>query len=167
MDPLNLIFSSIRRRLQTRSYLNSQKCNDKKEVLSYSYFTIPYVSCISKKFMQFFKNISFSKLAFSCYNKLSKFIMVHKDSLPSSARSNVIYKINCLDCDASYVNQTKRTLNTRVSEHRSHARRNSIQNSVIADHGSSFRHEFDWDKILDEEINYNKRLISEMIFIKK
>jgi len=30
-------------------------------------------------------------------------------------------------------------------------------------------HEFDWDnvKILDKEMNYNKRLISEMIFIKK
>jgi len=30
-------------------------------------------------------------------------------------------------------------------------------------------HQFDWEnvKILDEEMNYNKRLISEMIFIKR
>jgi len=119
--------------------------------------------------MQFFKNISFCKLAFSYYNKLSKFIKVHKDALLSSLCSNVIYKINCLDCDASYVGQTKRTLNTRVNEHRNHARRNTTQNSVITDHRSNFRHEFNWDnvKILDEEMNYNKRLISEMIFIKK
>jgi len=39
-----------------------------------------------------------------------------------------------LDCDASYVGQTKRTLNTRVSEHRNDARRNTTQNSVITDH---------------------------------
>jgi len=41
--------------------------------------------------------------------------------------------------------------------------------SVITDRRLKSRHEFDWDnvKILDEEMNYNKRLISEMIFIKK
>jgi len=106
---------------------------------------------------------------YSCYNKLSKFIKVHKDVLPPSSRTNVVYRIDCLDCEASYVGQTKRTLNTRVGEHRSHVRRNSTQNSVITDHRLNFRHEFDWDnaKILDEEMNYNKRLISEMIFIKK
>jgi len=74
-----------------------------------------------------------------------------------------------LDCDASYVDQTKRTLNIRVGEHRNHVKRNTSQKSVITDHRSNFRHEFDWEnvKILDEEMNYNKRLISEMIFIKK
>jgi len=167
--PLDLIFSSIRRRLQIKSHLNSQKCNEQKEVPSHSYFIIPYVSCISKKFMQLFKNNSFCKLVFSCYNKLSKFIKIHKDALPSSSRSNVVYKINCLDCDTSYIDQTKCTLNTRVSEHRNHVRRNITQNSVITDNRSNFRHELDWDnvKILDEEMNYNKRLISEMIFIIK
>jgi len=167
--PLDLIFSSIRRRLLTRFHSNSNQCNKQKEASSYPYFTIPYVSSISKKFMLYFKNISFCKLAFSCYNKLSKFIKVHKDVLPSSSRTNVVYRIGCLDCEASYVGQTKRTLNTRVGEHRNHVRRNSTQNSVITDHRLNFRHEFDWDnvKILDEEMNYNKRLISEMIFIKK
>jgi len=143
--------------------------NEKEENSRFSYFIIPYVSCISKKFIQFFKNITFSKLAFSCYNKLNKFIRVHKDVLPVSSRSNVVYRINYLDCDASYVGQIKRTVNTRVNEHKSHIRRNSTQLSVIIDHRQKFGHEFDWDnvKILDVESNYNKRFISEMIYIKK
>jgi len=29
----------------------------------------------------------------------------------------VIYKINCLDCEVSYVGQTRRKLNTRIKEY--------------------------------------------------
>jgi len=29
-----------------------------------------------------------------------------------------VYKINCNDCSASYVGQTKRQLGTRINEHR-------------------------------------------------
>jgi len=67
------------------------------------------------------------------------------------------------------VGQTKRTLQTRVSEHINHIRSSSAQNSVITDYRINYKHDFDWNeaKVLDEETNYNKRLISEMIFIKK
>jgi len=60
-------------------------------------------------------------------------------------------------------------LQTRVGEHRSHIRRNSTQLSVITDHRLQAEHEFDWGyvKVLDQESNYNERLISEMIYIKK
>jgi len=133
------------------------------------YFTILYISSIAKKFIQYFKNISFCKLAFTCYNKFNKFIKVHKDPLPVASRPNVVYKINCQGCDTSYVGQTKRILNTRVSQHRNNIRKSSPQASLITDHRLEFNHEFDWDnaELLDEEINYNKRLISEMINIKK
>jgi len=80
------------------------------------------------------KNIFFCKLAFSCYDQLNKFIKVHKDILPSLSRLNVVYKINCLNCDAPYVRQTKRTLNTRVVEHRNYIRRDIAQVSVITNH---------------------------------
>jgi len=65
--------------------------------------------------------------------------------------------------------QIERTLSTRVGEHRNHIRRNSTQFSVITDHRLRSQHEFDWDnvRVLDQESNYNKRLISEMIHIKK
>jgi len=43
------------------------------------------------------------------------------------------------------------------------------QTSVIIEHRLNFSHNFDWEnvEILDEEIYFNKRLISEMIYIKK
>jgi len=93
---------------------------------------------------------------------------VHKDKLPSLSRPNVVYKIECSNCEASYVGQTKRTLNTRVSEHRGHIKRNSTQPSVITDHRIATNHDFKWTdvKVLDVEKNYKKRLISEMIHIK-
>jgi len=145
-----------------------EECRKKPENISL-YFIILYVSFIAKKFIKFFKNISFCKLAFSCYDKLNKFIKVHKDILPTHSRSNVVYKINCLNCDASYVGQAKRTLNTRVVEHRNHIRRDIAQISAITDHRLQLNHEFDWNdvRVLDEEINYKKCLISEMIHIKK
>jgi len=139
---LDLIFFTIRRRLH--SMINRKFHNRKELVKNSSYFVIPYVSTIAKKFIKYFKNISFCKLAFSCYDQLNKFIKVHKDTLPSLSRSNVVYKINCLNCDASYVGQTKRTLNTRVAEHRNHIRKDTAQVSVITDHRLQSNHEFDW-----------------------
>jgi len=171
--PLNLIFSVIKRKL----YCRFQTCElQKRNVLENSqvtnlqpYFTIPYVSCIANKFIQFLKNISFCKLSFSCLNKLNKFIKVHKDMLSTTTRSNVVYKIECSNCDASYVGQTKRLLKDRICEHRNHIKRNSSQISVITNHRKNFNHDFDWNnvRVLDEETNYKKRLISEMIHIKK
>jgi len=167
--PLHLIFSSIHRRLHSISYAHNTASIEKDDKSPQFYFTIPYVSINSNKYIQYFKNISFCRLAFTCYNKLNKFIKVQKDPLPSSARSNVVYQIDCLECDASYVGQTKRVLQTRVGEHRSHIRRNSAQLSVITDHRLQAGHDFNWDnvKVLDQESNYYKRLISEMIYIKK
>jgi len=47
-----------------------------------------------------------------------KFIKTHKDKNQhlDNNNNNVIYKINCNDCDVSYVEQTKRQLGTRVKE---------------------------------------------------
>jgi len=171
--PLNLIFSTIKRRLNYRFQkhdFHKKTISENSQVTNLqTFFTIPYVSSIATKFVQFFKKISFCKLTFSCLNKLNKFIKVHKDLLPTLSRSNVVYEIDCSNCDASYVGQTKRLLKDRIGEHRNHINRNSNQLSVITNHRQNFNHDFDWNnvKVLDEETNYKKRLISEMIHIKK
>ncbi|EFN73564.1 hypothetical protein EAG_08052, partial [Camponotus floridanus] len=65
--------------------------------------------------------------------------------------------------------QTSRRLITRINEHRKHMNRATTNKSVITEHRLNFDHEFKWDevKILDKESFYNKRLISEMICIKR
>jgi len=81
----------------------------------------------------------------------------HKDPLSNHSKKNVVYKISCKDCDATYVGQTKRKLNTRITEHR-----NQINSKSKT---TSHNHNFDWSnvEILDNERYYWKRIISKMI----
>jgi len=75
------------------------------------------------------------KLAFSVNNKLNSLIKLHKDPLPKMNHTNVIYKILCKDCDASYVGQTGRRLTTRLKEHKSIVNYSSESHTVISSHG--------------------------------
>jgi len=62
-----------------------------------------------------------------------------------------------------------RRFKTKIAEHRNHIRWITSVRSVITNHRLQLNHEFDWNNIpiLDEEPCYYKRLISEMINIKK
>jgi hypothetical protein len=84
-------------------------------------------------------------------------------------QSDVVYKISCLDCDATYIGQTKRQLRTRIREHRQDIVKKTGVPSVVSIHRIENNHDFDWNniEILDIETSYSKRLISEMIQIKR
>jgi len=49
---------------------------------------------------------------------LSQFVKAHKDIVQLLFKNNIIYKIFCKNCDATYVGQTKRQLKTRLKEHK-------------------------------------------------
>ena len=168
--PLDFIFKIIQERLRCLFVGRSKKqlLNTSEEVEKISWFTIPYVPSISERFINIFRNPDI-KTAFYSLNKMSKFIKVQKDVLPISSCKDVVYKISCRDCDASYVGQTCRQVKTRISEHRNHIGRNVSSHSVITEHRIECGHEFDWDgvKVLDHERFYHKRLISEILHIKQ
>ena len=65
--------------------------------------------------------------------------------------------------------QTDRQLKIRITKHRNHIRHNTSVRSVITEHRLHYDHDFQWDnvKILDKEPCFRKRLISEMLNIKK
>ena len=102
-------------------------------------------------------------------NKINNFIKIHKDKTEIECSSNVVYKIFCNNCDATYVGQTKRQLRTKAKEHINNIKLDPSKHSVITSHRIFFDHSFNWKeiKILDTEDNYQKRLISEMIYIKQ
>jgi len=54
---------------------------------------------------------------------------------------DVVYKINCCDCDASYVKQTGTKLKTRLSEHQKHIVKHP-PHSMITDHRLQNDHDF-------------------------
>ncbi|XP_029673125.1 uncharacterized protein LOC115241501 [Formica exsecta] len=141
--PLDFIFQTIFNRLKfliSSRGLSIDEENVNKKIVSY--FTIPFVHTISHKFKNIIKDLDV-KLSYCSLNKLSCFIRIHKDVLSSASCTNVIYMINCADCDAFYIGQTGRRLQTRVGEHRNHIRRNTTVGSMITDHRLEFDHDFD------------------------
>ncbi|KYM95528.1 hypothetical protein ALC62_13958 [Cyphomyrmex costatus] len=174
-NPLDLIFNTINKRIHKK--LNSHNCttsisntiDNSNNVAKINYFTIPYISSLSNKIKNYLNDCQTFKVAYKGINSLNNIIKVQKDKVHTMLHTDVVYKILCKDCDATYVGQTRRTLKTRISEHKNHINRNTQQNSVITNHRLQFSHDFNWDniKILDKEISLNKRLISEMIHIRK
>ncbi|XP_011687386.1 PREDICTED: uncharacterized protein LOC105449705 [Wasmannia auropunctata] len=106
-------------------------------------------------------------VGFGCLNKLYKLIKRHKDKISTDSGNNAVYRINCNDCDATYVGQTKRKLKTRILEHRRNILLDDSKHSVVTNHILESSHTLDWEHatILDSEPNYHKRFVSEMIYI--
>ncbi|EFN60436.1 hypothetical protein EAG_05712, partial [Camponotus floridanus] len=109
-------------------------------------------------------------LSYYSLNKLNTIIKAHKDVIPKDSNKNVVYKIECGNCDVFYVGQTGRRRSSQ-DEHKKHMNRVRTNKLISCNsiHMLNFDHEFKWDeiKILDKESFYNKRLISEMICIKR
>jgi len=171
--PLDFIFNvmtdRIKSLIQKKTPKQVETTTNEIEFQDNKWFTIPYVNSLSAKFIKVTAGTKL-KLAYHSLNKLNSLIKVLKDPLPDTLKKNVVYKICCTDCDASYVGQTGRLLKTRISEHQSYTRRNTnTASSVIASHGTHLNHKFDWNnvRVLDTERFYYKRLVSEMIHIKR
>jgi len=107
--PLKFIFSTINNRLY-HLIKNGIKVREKTDLADHNFFTIPYINGISEKFRNLAKKHKFN-LSFLSTNSLQKYIKTGKDQLSTLSCCGVVYKINCNNCDASYVGQTKRSKN--------------------------------------------------------
>jgi len=166
---IKFIFTTITQRLKynfckNNSNSNIMICNKDPKM----FLTVPFIVSINMTVNAIAKKFHL-KLSYSIPNNLRNFIKTGKDYLDFLSHNCVVYLIPCKDCDATYVGQTKRQLNTRIKEHKSDINRNKLSLSAITRHRIESHHKFDWGniKILDQEPSYNKRLISEMIHINR
>jgi len=174
--PLNLMFEKINSRLKTLIYNNRNptsrnnldKNKNSSDDINKKIIVLSYINKISESIAT---TIDKSKYitGYRILNNLGKFVKVHKDTNELLTNNNVIYKISCKDCNASYVDQTKRQLKIRIKEHKNNSKSLSSKPSVITEHILEYSHSFDWEniKILDIESNYYKRAVSEMLHIKE
>jgi len=133
-----------------------------------NFMVLPYADNITKVAELSLRNSNI-RLGLRNLNRLNRFIKVHKDRVDREQCSGVVYKLQCNDCDASYVGQTKRQLLTRTEKHMSNIKLDPTKHSVVSNHIKLSNHSFDWSnvQILDSEPNYYKRITSEMIHIKE
>ena len=105
------------------------------------------------------------KATFYTQTTLRSLLSKPKDPIPKEDRNNVVYQLNCKDCEAVYVGETKQTLNIRAEEHIT-AIKPASKRGHTAEHCWIHNHDFDWEheKVLDFEKNWKTRTIKEAIY---
>ncbi|EZA62144.1 hypothetical protein X777_03751 [Ooceraea biroi] len=104
------------------------KITDRKD-----FITLPYIRNLSENIKRILRGVGF-RVLYTILKKLDRIIKRGKDLLPNNKQTNVVYRLNCLHCDACYVGQTKRHVETRVKEHKSDVRRIVGNHSVVSKH---------------------------------
>jgi len=151
--PLPFIFSTINTRLKTLANRIATDINTYDNIKDRSmmqekknFFTIPYIKSISESFLPIAKKYGFD-IAYTIPNTLSRYIIRGKDKIDSMAQNDCVYKINCSNCDCSYVGQTKRRLETRLKEHKSDINKKNGMLSVVSNHRLECNHEMNWNGV--------------------
>ncbi len=70
--------------------------------------------------------------------------MQPKDPLPNALRSDVVYHVDCKGCNANYVGETRKTLQSRMREHQGTDPRRETT-SLIWMHTAETGHSFDFE----------------------
>lgn len=130
------------------------------------YKSMPFVKNLSKGFQRKLKNVSNIKLALKPNTTLRSIYTNTKDKYETIQKSNVIYKVNCNDCDNVYIGQTGKKLETRLKQHQQYVNKRSAH-SALASHSLDHAHSFNFAEatILCSEPHRKKRETLEALHI--
>ena len=127
--------------------------------------TITYSGNPSRKIKKFLnqKNIN---VAFKTNNSLEKYLKNSKNKTNKNNKSGV-YQLTCGSCPKTYIGQTGRSLQTRITEHK-RSFINNKNNSTYSNHLLENQHTFDENfKILHVENKGKKLNLLESLEIKR
>ena len=100
-------------------------------------------------------------------NTIGKKLANHKDSVDPNMRQGTVYQIPCIDCDFSYIGETKRSFSIRKKEHLADIRHLWFDKSALTKRDFDNEHSMGWTnaKILDFELDFTKRRFVGSYFI--
>ena len=127
--------------------------------------TIPYIKGTSETIARILQPYDI-RVAHKPITTLRQLLTNVKDKDEPNDRQGAVYKIKCCDCQASYIGETGRNLNIRLTEHK-RATKNGDVNNHIAEHHLHTNHRIDWDsaECVTYSTDYYKRLTLESWFI--
>ena len=135
---------------------------------------LPYIKDLNKPLTNLCKKLEI-KLLYKRSTNLGNILSSHRPKKEDIEKKNVIYKVNCENCDTCYIGQTKRQLGTRMNEQIDSCNKAKRQGHVnsnnndtgLPKHALEHNHTFDVaaPSILHEEKNTSKRKCLEGMFI--
>ncbi|XP_071581632.1 uncharacterized protein [Temnothorax nylanderi] len=141
--PDELIDKQINKRLKELDYRNNiTDCNNVSNTFdARRYIALPYIKGLSENIRRTVNRCGLDVL-YTILKKLDSIIKRGKDKLENMKKTGVVYKIECNDCNASYIGQTLRHLETRVKEHLSDIKKDVNKHSVVSKHRLTHGHNF-------------------------
>ena len=84
-------------------------------------------------------------------------------------KNSIVYKIDCSNCEAVYIGEFKRSLKSRLDEHKRFVRNFDCEKNEITKHCWEADHNLSWDqkKVIDKESRLIPRRIKETIHFLK
>ena len=121
--------------------------------------TLPYVRVVSEAVRHILAPVSV-RVSFRPHTILRQLLTRPKDRVPEKELSGVVYQVPCAGCPATYVGQTGRRLDQRLTEHRRAMKSGQAATSALAEHAWGAHHPVDWDnvKVLDHQPHLHQRL---------
>ncbi|XP_064478913.1 uncharacterized protein LOC135392149 [Ornithodoros turicata] len=118
----------------------------RKDDFRHGIVTIPYVKGVSESIRRALLPLKI-KTAFKSCLKLRSLISKPKDHIPPESQTGVVYKVQCLGCEVSYIGETGRKRSTRLKEHERDVRNSTNatrSKTELAEHCWNTDHSFDY-----------------------
>ena len=135
-------WSQMKEQLKQNNEVQQTTTIEEQEQRKQTYYTLPYINGISETLSRMFQKHDI-KIAHKPTTTLKNQLFKPKKLKSDLERRNVIYQIDCSNCQQKYIGQTRKQLSTRVHEHRLAVRRID-QRSQISTHCVEEDHAFDW-----------------------
>ena len=106
------------------------------------------------------------EVAFKPPRKINSFLPSVKDKVPDAKKPGV-YSIPC-ECELEYVGETKRSIETRIKDHKKHIEKAEWEKSAVAAHYNDSKHKILWDdtKIVAQSENKYELRFKEALAIR-
>ena len=141
----------------------TQPTDIQEEKISMS-INLPYVEGTSEKLGHILRS---HKIRSTFYTEMTlrKLLCKPKDRVATEDKNNIVYEIDCSNCQAVYFGESKRSLKLCSDEHKRSVRNCDCVKNEIAKHCQEADHKFNWDqkKVIDRESRLVPRKIKEII----
>ena len=95
--------------------------------------TIPYIWGTSKTIARILRPYNI-RVAHKPMFTLRRLLTNVKDKDEPEGRSEAVHKIKCSDCQATFIGETGRNLNTRLNEHKRATKKGDLNNNIAEHH---------------------------------